>query len=118
MIKIPEYMALGKPIASYDLRESRVSAGDAAAYAAPGDPEDLARCLDELVADPRRRAWMGEAGLARVRDSLAWQHQVPALLAAYERAVAGGEAGAYSTVTVLARLRGWSTLSPRSRAIR
>jgi hypothetical protein len=27
-------------------------------------------------------------------------------------------AGAYSTVTVLARLRGWSTLRPRRRAIR
>jgi glycosyltransferase involved in cell wall biosynthesis len=115
MIKIPEYMALGRPVASYDLPESRVSAGDAAVYADPGDPGDLARCLDELLSDPQRRARMGEAGVARVHDALSWQHQVPQLLAAYERAVAGR---AYSTVTVLARFRGWSTLSPRSRATR
>ncbi len=33
MIKTLEYMALGKPIAAFDLVETRVSAGDAAVYA-------------------------------------------------------------------------------------
>jgi hypothetical protein len=35
---------------------------------------------------------MAQLGRADVRDRLAWQHQVPALLAAYDRAV--GETGA------------------------
>jgi glycosyltransferase involved in cell wall biosynthesis len=86
MIKIPEYMAMGKPVASYDLKESRHSAQDAAAYAAPGEPADLGRVVDELLSDEPRRRRMGEAGLRRVRHVLAWQHQIPQLLAAYERA--------------------------------
>ena len=114
MIKIPEYMAMGVPVASYDLPEARVSAGDAAAFARPGDPRDLARCIGELLDDPQRRARMSALALADVRDRLAWQHQERTLLSAYERALARD----YSTVTVLARLRGWSTLRPRSRAIR
>jgi glycosyltransferase involved in cell wall biosynthesis len=86
MIKIPEYMAMGRAIASYDLPESRVSAGEAAAYAVPGDPADLGRTVVELLDDARRRERMGAAGRAAVRDRLAWRHQVPSLLAAYERA--------------------------------
>ena len=35
MIKIMEYMALGKPIVQFDLREGRFSAQDAAVYADP-----------------------------------------------------------------------------------
>jgi glycosyltransferase involved in cell wall biosynthesis len=97
MIKIPEYLAMGCPVASYDLRESRVSAGDAATYAPPGDPAALGAAVDELLDDPERRAQMGEAGQEAVRDRLSWQHQIPALLAAYSHAVgesaaAGGRA--------------------------
>src|SRR6185503_6681110 len=51
MIKIPEYMAMDRPIVSYDLGETRVSAGDAAAYAAP-TPEALGALADELLDDP------------------------------------------------------------------
>ncbi len=71
MIKIPEYMAMGKPVVSYGLAESRVSAGDAAAYAGGDTPEALGRCLDELLDDPERRARMGalraRAGRERAR---------------------------------------------------
>ena len=44
MVKIPEYMAMGRPIVSYDLIESRASAGDAALYATEQNPEGLGRC--------------------------------------------------------------------------
>jgi glycosyltransferase involved in cell wall biosynthesis len=91
MIKIPEYLAMGCPVVSYDLPESRVSAGPSAAvFADPGDSAALAAALDEVLGDPARRAAMAAAGLEAVRDRLAWQHQVPALLAAYERAAGGG----------------------------
>jgi glycosyltransferase involved in cell wall biosynthesis len=88
MIKIPEYMAMGCAIASYDLPESRISAGDAAAYARPGDPDDLARCVDALLDDPERRAHMGQAGRTAVAERLAWQHQQATLLEAFGRAAA------------------------------
>jgi glycosyltransferase involved in cell wall biosynthesis len=85
MIKIPEYMALGRAVASYALHESRVSAGDAALYAAPGDPDDLGRCVAELLDDPERRARMGAQARERVETELSWQHSEGALLAAYAR---------------------------------
>jgi glycosyltransferase involved in cell wall biosynthesis len=92
MIKIPEYMAMGRPVVSYDLHESRVSAGEAALYAAPGDHEQLAERLDTLLTDPDLRARMGEYGRDRVERRLAWQHSERALLAAYERALAPRDA--------------------------
>jgi glycosyltransferase involved in cell wall biosynthesis len=87
MIKVPEYMAMGCPIAAYDLAESRVSAGAAAAYATEPAPASLARCLQELLEDPERRRRMGEDGQARVAE-LSWQRSAEVLLAAYERAMA------------------------------
>jgi glycosyltransferase involved in cell wall biosynthesis len=85
MIKIPEYMALGRAVASYALPESRVSALDTALYAAPGDPESLGRCVAELLDDPDRREQMGARARERVELELAWQHSEGPLLAAYAR---------------------------------
>jgi glycosyltransferase involved in cell wall biosynthesis len=87
MVKLSEYMAMSRPIVSYDLPESRVSAAWAAAYAKPGDVADFARLLDGLLDDPDRRAAMGAAGRDRVERRLAWRHQERALLAAYGRAL-------------------------------
>jgi glycosyltransferase involved in cell wall biosynthesis len=107
MIKIPEYLAMGAPVASYDLREARVSAGEAAVYAPPGDPAALGAAVAELLGDPERRAQMSALGLERVRETLAWQHQVPQLLAAYDRALgrATPPAGAARDPELLAAAR-------------
>jgi glycosyltransferase involved in cell wall biosynthesis len=98
MIKIPEYMAMGRAIVSYDLTESRVSAGEAALYAAPGDVDGFAARIDELLADPELRARMGARGRERVERELSWQHSEPLLVAAYERALAGRVAAAPALV--------------------
>ena len=87
LVKIPEYMALGCPVVSFEVHESRVSAGDAAAYARGGDPRDFARVIDELLDDPERRARMAAEGRRRVEAGLAWEHSAPRLLEAYARAV-------------------------------
>lgn len=87
MNKIVEYMALGKPIVQFDLTEGRRSAAGASLYAAPNDPADLAAKLLELLADPARARRMGDLGRARLREELAWEYQVPRLLAAYARAL-------------------------------
>ncbi len=92
MVKISEYMATSRPIVSFDLAESRVGAGEAAAFAAPGDHAGFARLVSELLDDPDRRAQMGAAGRQRVEDVLAWEHQERSLLAAYARALAMGPA--------------------------
>jgi glycosyltransferase involved in cell wall biosynthesis len=84
MNKIMEYMALGKPIVQYDLTEGRVSAQDASLYAMRNDPVDLARKLVLLLDDEPLRRQMGQVGLERIRVALAWEHEAPRLLAAYE----------------------------------
>jgi len=83
MNKIMEYMALAKPVVQFDLAEGRYSADDAALYARPDDPVDLAAKLLELLDDAPRRERMGRIGRARVEHELAWRHQAPRLLAAY-----------------------------------
>ncbi|HYJ22167.1 MAG TPA: glycosyltransferase family 4 protein [Solirubrobacterales bacterium] len=90
MIKISEYMAMSRPIVSFDLAESRFGAGEAAVFAAPGDHAGFARLVSELLDDPERRAAMGTAGRARVGELLAWEHQERSLLNAYQRALAPG----------------------------
>jgi glycosyltransferase involved in cell wall biosynthesis len=87
MNKILEYMALGKPIVQFDLTEGRFSAGEASVYARPNDTEDFARKLCELLDDPERRARMGAVGRSRIEAGLAWHHQIPPLLKAYEAAM-------------------------------
>ena len=87
MNKILEYMALGKPIVQFDLTEGRFSAGNASLYARPNDVADFAVKLCELLDDPDRRARMGAIGRSRVEAGLAWHHQIPRLLEAYEAAM-------------------------------
>jgi glycosyltransferase involved in cell wall biosynthesis len=84
MIKIMEYMALGKPIVQFALTEGRITAGEASLYASPSDYVDFARKILELLDNPVRRAAMGQCGRKRVESALAWSHQVPTLLAAYD----------------------------------
>ncbi|HEX3744900.1 MAG TPA: glycosyltransferase [Bryobacteraceae bacterium] len=89
MIKIMEYMALGKPIVQFDLAEGKFSAQRASLYADPGKPvEDFAAKILWLLDRPEARQAMGAEGHRRVAQELAWGHSVPHLLAAYERALA------------------------------
>jgi glycosyltransferase involved in cell wall biosynthesis len=85
MIKMTEYMALGKPIVAFDLKEHRFTAQDAAIYARPNDELDFARKIALLMDDPVRRRVMGKAGRRRVETELAWEYSVPHLLTVYER---------------------------------
>lgn len=87
MNKVMEYMALGKPQVQFDLREGRVSAGDASLYAERNNEIDFANKILELLDDAAARERMGELGKRRVENELQWRHQVAPLLAAYERAL-------------------------------
>lgn len=88
MIKIMEYMALGKPIVQFDLREGKFSAQDASLYASKDDQvADFATKILWLLENPEARKRMGEFGQRRVRDELAWEYSVANLLAAYQSVV-------------------------------
>jgi glycosyltransferase involved in cell wall biosynthesis len=83
-------MALGKPIVQFDLTEGRFSAAESSVYARPNDTVDFARKLCELLDDPERRTTMGAIGRSRVESGLAWHHQIPTLLKAYDTAMRPG----------------------------
>jgi len=87
MNKVMEYMAMSKPIVSFELREARVSAGDAAVYAPANDESAFAKLVSRLLDDPEERIRMGKLGQARVAGPLSWENSAKSLLAAYEHAV-------------------------------
>ncbi|AQZ67283.1 glycosyltransferase WbuB [[Actinomadura] parvosata subsp. kistnae] len=87
MNKVMEYMAMSRPIVSFELREARVSAGEAALYAPANDESEFAKLIARLLDDPDERRRMGEIGRERVAGPLSWEHSKTALLAAYEAAV-------------------------------
>ncbi|MEU6162664.1 glycosyltransferase family 4 protein [Streptomyces tanashiensis] len=86
MNKVLEYMVMGRPIVSFDLREARVSAGDAAVYASADDESEFAGLIARLLDDPEERARMGKIGQERISGQLSWRHSQQSLLAAYTAA--------------------------------
>jgi glycosyltransferase involved in cell wall biosynthesis len=92
MIKITEYMALGKPIVQFDLKEGRFTAMEASVYADDQlGAKDFAEKILHLLCDGEARRHMGQFGRKRIEEALAWEYSVPHLLAAYERALNNGQ---------------------------
>lgn len=83
MNKILEYMALERAIVQYDLLEGKRSAEEASLYADPNNIPDFATKIEDLLADPEKRAEMGRIGRSRMVNTLEWRHQIPKLLNAY-----------------------------------
>jgi glycosyltransferase involved in cell wall biosynthesis len=82
-VKIMEYMAVGKPIVSFDLAETRLTAGGSAIYVGANDEREFTARLSELMDNPGLRSEMGRRGEGRIRKQLAWEYSVPKLLDAY-----------------------------------
>jgi glycosyltransferase involved in cell wall biosynthesis len=93
MNKTMEYMAFELPVVAFDLRETRVSAAEAAVYVEPNDVTLYGKAILELLDDEPRRRAMGAFGRARVEGELAWQHQRDAYVGVYDRLLArrGGQ---------------------------
>jgi len=85
MNKTMEYMAYELPVVAFDLRETRVSAGDAAVYVMPNDVRAYAEAIVQLLDDEERRVRLGKTGRRRVEQELAWGHQEIAYLAVYRK---------------------------------
>ena len=88
MNKTLEYMAFGLPVVAFDLKETRVSAGDAAMYVESGDVAAYARAIVDLLDDADKRDAMGRRGRLRIDDELGWPHQRDAYVGVYD-ALAG-----------------------------
>jgi len=92
MNKSMEYMAFELPVVAFDLRETRVSCGDAAVYVKPNDVRDYAEAIVQLMDDEPKRALLGKVGRTRVEQELAWSHQERAYLDVYQLMTAEAEA--------------------------
>ena len=85
MNKSMEYMAFELPVVAFDLKETRVSTGDAAVYVTPNDVREYAQAIADLLDDEDKRALLGKLGRARIEDELAWCHQERAYLGVYRK---------------------------------
>jgi glycosyltransferase involved in cell wall biosynthesis len=88
-IKVMEYMAFGKPIVTYDLKETRFSAQNAALYVESNNEIEFAKGIATLMDRPDLRRIMGEFGRQRVVRELQWDVVGQNLLRAYEALLKG-----------------------------
>jgi glycosyltransferase involved in cell wall biosynthesis len=83
MNKMIEYMAFGKPIVAFDLKEHKRTAGAAAIYITPNDDQRFSAAIRELIIDTAQRNHMGRIARQRFENQLAWEHSERALLSLY-----------------------------------
>ena len=84
-----EAMASGAPVIATDAPGLREAGADAAEYVRPGAPQELARAIEAVLADPARANDLRERGLARTKD-LTWERTARRTLDVISRAVGEG----------------------------
>jgi glycosyltransferase involved in cell wall biosynthesis len=89
MIKIGEYLAAGRPIVTFDLHETRRTAGDCALYAEGGEIDGYCALIERLCSDQALRIETATRAVARARE-LTWEHSAEALVDAYARHLVAG----------------------------
>jgi glycosyltransferase involved in cell wall biosynthesis len=87
-----EHMASGTPLVASRTGALPEVTGDAAVLVEPGDPEELAATLRELLDSPQRREKLGELAWQRVQQRFAWPAVARATVAEYVRAVESSRA--------------------------
>jgi glycosyltransferase involved in cell wall biosynthesis len=92
MNKTMEYMAFELPVVAFDLRETRISSGEAGVYVQPNDVHEYAKAIVELMDDEPRRLKLGMLGRERVERELAWSYQARAYLGVYRGVLGSGQA--------------------------
>ncbi len=88
MNKTLEYMAFGLPVVAFDLKETRVSAGDAARYVESGDIAAYGRAIVDLLDDADTCTRMGKIGRSRIDQELGWPYQREAYIGVYDTLLA------------------------------
>ena len=86
MVKVVDYLAMGRGVIAFDLRETRTVAGKAAVIATPATAEGLASAMLRVMRDPGLGRRLGEAGSARVKSiRLDWSRSASDLVGGYAR---------------------------------
>jgi len=82
-----EAMACGVPVISTSGGALPEVVGDAGLLVPPGDAAALRDAIAALLNDPEKRMRLGEAGLARVSNSLTWRHAAMKTVEVYREAI-------------------------------
>jgi len=115
MNKTMEYMAFALPVVAFDLKETRVSASDAAVYIEPGDVAGYAKEIAELLDDADKRAAMAMAGRQRAAAVLDWEPQKRAYVGVYD-ALSQASTGTGSTARTPQAAIAWPQVDRRKRS--
>jgi glycosyltransferase involved in cell wall biosynthesis len=85
-----EAMALGKPVVACRVGGTPevVVDGETGLLVAPGEPRELARALEQLLAHPDEARAMGEAGKRRVREAFDLEQMVSKIEQVYRGLIA------------------------------
>ena len=83
MVKIAEYLALGRPTVSYALRETAKTAAGAVSLVPCDDPDAFVRRVAELAGAEEARAELHRRALARA-PGLVWERQAARMVDAYD----------------------------------
>jgi len=83
MVKISEYLALGRPTVAYALRETANTAAGAASLVPCDDLGAFVRRVAELARSEEARTDLHRRAMSRAPD-LVWEHQAASLIDAYD----------------------------------
>lgn len=87
--KLFNYMACGLPTLVFDTPVNREILADSGVYAACGDAADLARNMEELLADGGRRAGLSQGVRDRVVREHSWDSRAASIVELYQRLLSG-----------------------------
>lgn len=79
-LKVYEYLAAGLPVVASAVGQLPQILADLGGLVPPSSPEALAASLDELAADPARRADLGRRGRAQAEQQHSWSGVVATIL--------------------------------------
>jgi glycosyltransferase involved in cell wall biosynthesis len=81
--KLLNYMAMALPVVTFDTQVSHEYLGESGVYAARGDSEDLARCIEALIDAPQQALELGGSLRRRAEERFSWEAAVRAILDVY-----------------------------------
>lgn len=83
-IKVMEFMAAGKPVVAFDLKETRYSADGSAILVSLNEVKEFAVAIKTLLENSQLRKNLGKAGMERVKKELNWGKASLNLIEAYK----------------------------------
>ncbi|ABF42791.1 glycosyl transferase, group 1 [Candidatus Koribacter versatilis Ellin345] len=96
MNKMIEYLAFGRPVVAFKLREHFNTAQDCALYVEPNDEKSMAESIRSLLLNSALRQEMSQKGRDRFRSDLAWENSEVVLVARYSELL-GYQPSGYAT---------------------